>query len=235
MLSRWVAAKAQQHTPATAPPLPQHYLLLGAAGLFTLGVAVAPLLSYGGRRRGDPWFPAPPRAASNDAGPVLAYPPDALPGGRDVATPYGSVRVFEWGPEDGEPVMLLHGISTPAVALGDLADELVARGQRVLLFDLWGRGWSDAPADLVYDARLYISQMLLVLASSRADWSRFHLVGYSFGGGLAVAFTRYFAHRVASLSLIATAGILRPSHVGFVNRFLYNSGILPEGLVRWIV
>ena len=39
-----------------------------------------------------------------------------------------AVRVFEWGPEEGEPVLLLHGISTPAVALGDLAHDLVTRG-----------------------------------------------------------------------------------------------------------
>lgn len=138
MLSRWIATKAQQHTPASAPRLPQHYLLLGAAGLFTLGVAVAPFLSSGGgtggwRGNGDPWIPAPSRtaaAAADEKGSSssLAYPPDALPGGRDVATPYGSVRVFEWGPEDGEPVLLIHGISTPAIALGDLAHDLVARG-----------------------------------------------------------------------------------------------------------
>jgi hypothetical protein len=65
---------------------------------------------------------------------ALPYPPDALPGGRDVATPYGAVRVYEWGPEDGEPVLLLHGISTPCIALGDLAYELVAQGCRVMLF-----------------------------------------------------------------------------------------------------
>ncbi|EEY17901.1 conserved hypothetical protein [Verticillium alfalfae VaMs.102] len=29
----------------------------------------------------------------------LPYPPDLLPGGRDVDTPYGSLRVYEWGPK----------------------------------------------------------------------------------------------------------------------------------------
>jgi hypothetical protein len=64
----------------------------------------------------------------------LPYPPDILPGGRDVLTPYGSIRVFEWGPEQGEQVLLVHGISTPLVSLGNLAEELVARGHRVMLF-----------------------------------------------------------------------------------------------------
>jgi len=48
----------------------------------------------------------------------LPYPPDALPGARDITSPYGTVRVYEWGPERGGKVLLVHGISTPCVALG---------------------------------------------------------------------------------------------------------------------
>lgn len=48
----------------------------------------------------------------------LPYPPDALPGARDVTSPYGTVRIYEWGPEEGGKVLLVHGISTPCVALG---------------------------------------------------------------------------------------------------------------------
>ncbi|KAL7629123.1 hypothetical protein AAE478_000642 [Parahypoxylon ruwenzoriense] len=175
----------------------------------------------------------------------LPYPPDALPGGRDVATPYGSIRVYEWGPEDGERVLLVHGISTPAVALGDLAHELSGRGYRVMLFDLFGRGYSDAPSDLPYDSRLYASQILLVLASSSVPWATpattaastggFHLIGYSLGGGLSVAFTRYLPHLVRSLTLIASCGHIRSHHVGWQSRLLYNSDLLPEFLVEWLV
>jgi hypothetical protein len=64
----------------------------------------------------------------------VPYPPDVLPGGRDVLTPYGSIRVFEWGRISGEKVLLLHGIGTPCLALGSLAKELVGRGYRVMLF-----------------------------------------------------------------------------------------------------
>ena len=65
----------------------------------------------------------------------LPYPPEgALPGGRDVETAYGSIRVYEWGPETGEKVLFVHGISTPCIALGDLGWELVRKGYRVMLF-----------------------------------------------------------------------------------------------------
>ncbi|KAI0114113.1 alpha/beta-hydrolase [Nemania sp. FL0031] len=168
----------------------------------------------------------------------LPYPPDALPGGRDVATPYGSIRVYEWGPPEGERMLFVHGISTPVVALGDLGHEMVARGYRVMLFDLFGRGYSDAPNDLTYDSRLYITQLLLVLASSQIPWtdaSGFHLVGYSLGGGLTVAFTRYFPHLVRSLCLIAPCGLIRPHHVGWQSWLYYNSGLIPEFLVKPLV
>ncbi|KAI0482662.1 alpha/beta-hydrolase [Xylariaceae sp. FL0804] len=190
-------------------------------------------------------IPSPPKTRVGAAGcsgeqpEDLPYPPDgALPGGRDVETPYGSVRVYEWGPEEGERVLLVHGISTPVVALGDLAHELAGRGYRVMCFDLFGRGYSDAPADLPHDARLYVTQILLVLASSKLGWVAspgFHLVGYSLGGGICVAFARYHAHLVRSLSLIATCGLIRQHHVGWRSRLYYNSGLLPEWLVERLV
>lgn len=64
----------------------------------------------------------------------LPYSPDALEGARDVATPFGNIRVYEWGPVEGKKVLLVHGISTPCIALGGLAEELVQRGCRVMLF-----------------------------------------------------------------------------------------------------
>lgn len=67
---------------------------------------------------------------------ALPLPIDVLPGGRDVASPYGSVRVYEWGPEDGPKVLLVHGITTPCVSLGGVAHALADMGCRVMLFDL---------------------------------------------------------------------------------------------------
>ncbi|KAI0125818.1 alpha/beta-hydrolase [Xylariales sp. AK1849] len=211
-------------------------VLLGAACL-SLGVALGPLIH---KRIGQELFTISPKSTtlaklSGQELEDLPYPPDVLPGGRDVSTPYGCIRVFEWGPEGGEKVLFLHGISTPTIALGDLALELAGRGYRVLLFDLFGRGYSDAPVDLPYDARLYMTQILLVLASSSLSWSDFHLVGYSLGGCLAVSFTRYFPHSVASLTLIAGGGLIRPYHVSWQSKLLYSSGLLPEWLVRRLV
>lgn len=64
----------------------------------------------------------------------LPYPPDAYPGARDVTSSYGSLRVYEWGPEDGRKVLLVPGITNPCVALGGIAQGLADRGCRVMLF-----------------------------------------------------------------------------------------------------
>ncbi|KAK0389399.1 hypothetical protein NLU13_2974 [Sarocladium strictum] len=164
----------------------------------------------------------------------LIYRPDTFPGARDVNTPYGSVRVYEWGPEDGPKVLLVHGISTSCITLMHISNSLVKRGCRVMLFDLFGRGFSDGVGDLPHDPRLYTTQILLVLASSHLAWTGtngFRLIGYSLGGGIAVHFANAFPHLVEYLVLLAPAGLVRPESFGTVSRFLFSSGLVPESIL----
>lgn len=64
----------------------------------------------------------------------VPYPADTFPGGRDVVTPYGTMRAYEWGPEEGDKVVIMHGIGTPCIAMGDMAREFVSKGNRVMVF-----------------------------------------------------------------------------------------------------
>lgn len=168
------------------------------------------------------------------------YPPNALPGGRDVPTPYGNIRVYEWGPEEGRKVLFVHGISTPCIAFASMANLLVEQqGCRVLLFDLFGRGYSDTPDPAFFnqDVALWTTQILLVLASSPLAWmgsSRFTLVGYSMGGGIGAAFTSYFPSLVESLILIAPGGLMRPHHIAASSKLLYG-GWLPDAVVNYYI
>lgn len=66
----------------------------------------------------------------------MAYPPNAMPGARDVLTPFGSMRVYEWGPEDGQKVVFVHGDATPSPLFSKIAQGLVDKGHRVLLFGM---------------------------------------------------------------------------------------------------
>lgn len=225
----------------TRPSMPAVCLTLGALGI-SLGLAAVPLVRRTPTTRPKPCIKSPRETLlptlSEEEIAALAYPPDLLPGGRDVETPYGSIKVFEWGPLDGPKVILLHGLSTPCLSLATLAEALVAQGCRVMLFDFFGRGYSDAPTDLPYDIRLYTSQILLVLASSHLSWTgdnAFHLVGYSLGGGIAVPFTRHFPHIIRSLVLIAGGGLVRQEHVSWQSKVLYSAGIFPEWVLEALV
>ncbi|KAF1810467.1 alpha/beta-hydrolase [Eremomyces bilateralis CBS 781.70] len=212
------------------------------------GVAVGLLASnYRRRTLSDTPYQSPLTTVlpslSDDAIRTLPYPPDAYPGARNVNTPLGSIRVYEWGPTDGKKVLLVHGISTPCISMVQIASRLVESGCRVMVFDLFGRGFSGAPnpKNHPHDASLYITQILYVLASSSVPWTGassggFTIVGYSFGGGVAATFISYFPHLVSNLVLLAPGGIMREHHISWTSHILYNNGgLIPNSFVRWAV
>jgi hypothetical protein len=114
-------------------------LLAVTGASFTLGLLLRSLLTRG--ELPATIIPSPRTrllsSLSDEENRKLPLPNDVLPGARDVASPYGSIRVYEWGREDGPKVLLVHGITTPCIALGGVAHALVDRGCRVMLFDLY--------------------------------------------------------------------------------------------------
>ncbi|KAK5076023.1 hypothetical protein LTR51_001702 [Lithohypha guttulata] len=216
---------------------PSHHLqvLVAGAVLFFAGFTVRSFLGQPDRRGIllSPRVRLLPKLTQTEVS-ELPYPPDAYPGGRAVRSPFGTLQVYEFGPEDGRKVLCVHGISTPCVAIGGLAHALVDKGCRVMMFDLPGRGYSDAPVDLDHDIRLYMSAILVVLSSSKLAWTGqngFSLVGYSLGGGISASFTSYFPEMIRDLVLIAPAGLIRDSHIGTVSKLLYSRTILFEPIV----
>ncbi|KAF2823245.1 alpha/beta-hydrolase [Ophiobolus disseminans] len=224
------------------PNLRDPYVQIGAASvgaLLVLGTVSSALRSTPARIIPSPVESKLPKLSPEEVA-ELPYPPDALPGARDVQSPYGTVRVYEWGPEDGDKILLIHGISTPGIAMADLAHKLVRRGCRVMMFDLFGRGYSDAPSPLHhnYDSCLYFSQILLCLQSSPIAWSghrAFTIIGYSLGGAIAADFTSYFPYSVRGLVLVAPGGLIRKKNITFKSKLLYQSSWLPEWMVHRMV
>lgn len=102
-----------------------------------VAVAVAILLFTRSDKPALKVIPSPrttllPRLTSEQSS-ALPYPPNLLPGSRDVDTPYGSMRVYEWGPELGRKVIMISGDTTPAPILGPIAKVLVLSGLRVMV------------------------------------------------------------------------------------------------------
>ncbi|KAI9063016.1 alpha/beta-hydrolase [Trametes sanguinea] len=134
------------------------------------------------------------------------YPEDLFPNGGYAPLLHGRVRYWILGPEEGIKVVLIHGISTPSITWTKIGPYLAEHSFRVLVYDLYGKGYSEAP-HTTYDWSLFVTQLALLL--QYVGWDEAHIVGFSMGGGIAVAFTAALPHLVSGkLVLIASAGLL---------------------------
>ncbi|KDR84352.1 hypothetical protein GALMADRAFT_55533 [Galerina marginata CBS 339.88] len=146
------------------------------------------------------------------------YPEDFYTGGGYATFPNGKVRYWLLGPEKGKKVVLIHGLSIPAIIWKDVAPSLAARGYRVLLYDLYGRGYSDAP-QTAYDTTLYTTQLALLMQYLK--WDKANIVGVSMGGAITAAFTAQFPHLVdEGVGLIASAGLMETTDISRTAKFM---------------
>lgn len=124
--------------------------------------------------------------------------------GRFVQLSAGRTRYDLLGPSPSQVVVFVHGFSSPTYVWGELPLRLQRKGYRTLVYDLFGRGFSDRP-DVAYDRDLYDRQLLELLG--RMQLRRpVHLVGLSMGAIIATEFALRHGTRVASLTLIDPAG-----------------------------
>lgn len=129
-------------------------------------------------------------------------PPLALAAPQDVTTSDGvRLRVDVSGPEAGEPVLLLHGLSASALTnwqLPGITRALGDAGFRVIAPDQRGHGRSEAAKDGAYGRRM-VTDALEVLDALRVE--RAHVVGYSMGGMIALRLAAEHPERLRSLLL----------------------------------
>ena len=129
------------------------------------------------------------------------------------------VTHYEWiGPVRGPAAVCVHGLTTPSFVWRGLAAGLAGLGYRVLVYDLYGRGFSDRPPG-AQNADFFCRQLNDLLQDQKVTGD-FTLVGYSMGGAIATAFTAAHPERVRQLVLLAPAGIssLRPRLIRFIIR-----------------
>lgn len=101
----------------------------------------------------------------------------------------------------GETIVLVPGITHPSYIWNHIYDRLVARGFRVLRYDLFGRGFSDKPK-IKYNVRTNVRQ-LDELISHLHIAKPFTLVGLSVGCDTAVAYLNLRERLVKNLCLIS--------------------------------
>ncbi|KAI8646478.1 Alpha/Beta hydrolase protein [Parasitella parasitica] len=156
------------------------------------------------------------------------FTPDFYPNGTDLELPQGTMRYWKFGNEDGNRVVLIHGISTGSAIYDKLARDLADNGHHVLVYDLWGRGYAQAPA-ACYDEALYTSQLAMLL--QKVGWKKTDVVGTSLGGGIATSFTAFYPEMVNKLVLLAPAGLFdakemplmsKVVNLPFVHNFIVN-------------
>ncbi len=148
----------------------------------------------------------------------LAQPDSAMFPGSYVNLAHGHTRYVLQGPADGQPVLLVGGLTTSLEFFDALAVDLSKAGFQTLQFDLYGRGGSARPYGVGYGQQTYVDQIDDLLRELNISQD-VHIVGQSLGGGIAVAWAIENPSRVRSLSIHASAGYLEelPPGSGLIN------------------
>jgi len=112
---------------------------------------------------------------------------------------------YQWfGGARGPIAVCVHGLTTPGFVWHQMAEELAQMGYRVLVYDLYGRGYSDRPEGKQDDA-FFVQQLEDLLAHEKVA-DDITLFGYSMGAVVATCFAARHPDRLRQLVLIAPAG-----------------------------
>lgn len=116
------------------------------------------------------------------------------------------VTHYQWlGPERGPVIVCIHGLTTPSPVWYAIAQGLTKIGYRVLVYDLYGRGFSDAPRGA--QTGDFFARQLLDLLEHQEIKGDVTVMGYSMGGSIATHFTAQHPDRVRRLILLASGGV----------------------------
>lgn len=148
-------------------------------------------------------------------------------GGDYIALSDGVTHYELGGPEDGAPVVLVHGFSTPIYGYDKTFELLTNAGFRVLRYDLFGRGYSDRPK-VTYDPALFEGQ-LRELVEELGIRKPFALMGWSMGAIVASEYAKQHPDDVEKLILLDPAGL--PIQLAFAAR-LVQTPIIGDYLFR---
>ncbi|OBA62561.1 chloroperoxidase [Mycobacterium sp. 1100029.7] len=159
--------------------------------------------------------------------------PDVLPPGRPLtvrATDGTPLHAEVFGPPDGYPIVLTHGITCAIRAWKYQIAEL-ATDYRVIAFDHRGHGQSGIPRRSGYSLKHLASDLDCVLEATVAPHERAVIAGHSMGGITIAAWSARYSHKVhrrvdavalintttgevaRQVKLLSVPGVLAPARV----------------------
>jgi 3-oxoadipate enol-lactonase len=123
----------------------------------------------------------------------------------------------------GRPVLLLHGHTLDRRMWDPIVPRLLAAGLRVVRPDLRGHGRSTRPSS-GYHVSHHAADMVALLDTAGLD--RAAIVGFSFGGGVALEMAVTHDPRVASIGLVSTTMPDRPFEPAFMDNLREVAGVI---------
>src|SRR5207253_579625 len=154
-------------------------------------------------------FVAPEAAAEAAAEDTAVAPHDIDAGGKRL-------RALDLGAGEATPVVLVHGFGADLNGWM-FTQPALAETRRTVAFDLPGHGGSVKEVG-AGDAATFAAAVADALAALGIE--RAHLVGHSMGGAIALVFAQRQPDRVASLTLIAPAGLGPEINSDFIGGFV---------------
>lgn len=127
------------------------------------------------------------------------------------------LRYLDIGSGDGPAIVFIHGFGAD-LNTWMFNQPALAEKHRAVALDLSGHGGSTKTLDFTLDAAGFAADVDHVLAALGID--RVHLVGHSMGGAIALEFAAAQPDRVASLTLIAPAGLGTEINAAFIDGFV---------------
>lgn len=119
---------------------------------------------------------------------------------------WGVIRGRVWGPDNGYPVLCLHGWADNCGSFNTLIP-LLPKECRYVAIDLAGHGLSShRPPGVYFAFSTYIADIHKVI--HYLNWTKFSIIGHSLGGHIAGMFSALYPMMVDAIILLDAAGFV---------------------------
>ncbi|OGF69133.1 hypothetical protein A3C75_01360 [Candidatus Giovannonibacteria bacterium RIFCSPHIGHO2_02_FULL_44_31] len=147
----------------------------------------------------------------------------------------GAICYFKNAPIHGRPtIIFLHGLSANHTTWVNIMERLAEKGYNTIAADIRGHGESDKTKERSrYSLEIFSNDLELIAKNEKLE--KFILVGYSFGGSIAIDYAAKHPAQVAGLVLVS-ANYVSPfayKHLGFLTPIIYWKLRILAALLRW--